>query len=641
MKPSVHEKLPERAEKNPLRKSIVKENSNNDNNDTNQRHHSREIVSEDSSPLKVNTVQSQQNQTARPPRSPLRPRTVVVRSSISTRQQRSSSVSSTTSSIFSASSSSSTVKTPMSPPTPTFSEKSSIRKRYNDLLAETPPMARKFISAESTKRGQQQQTQHEDEESGRKLELLDEVGNVIANYQLGNCIGKGQFGSVYRALDLTTGEVVAVKQVKIEDENLYRDMMKEVNILKTLSHRNIVKYIGFIPNQYNLNIVLEYAENGSLMSTLKAFGAFPEKLVASFCDKILDGLVYLHENQVVHCDLKAANILTTKTGDVKLTDFGVSLNLKKTVDADTISGTPNWMAPEVIELKGATTKSDIWSLGCTCIELVSGKPPYSDLLAMSAMFRIVEDEYPPFPEGVSQDMKDFLICCFQKDPNQRKSSKELQNHKWITTSLQQKQRQQKKRQSSAPALTSTSVSEPTRHREVSAIKYHSLNTTTMQWHPNLDDELTVATIDENSHQFIETPFDKSKCNVCHEIMTKGSIFCQVCSLTCHKECKLIAFSCPPKLNNDQQPTYRDWASCTKVYNKKRSKQRFNGSASLPLSLRNHPQAEIISKYARALNLSRQEQIALYENPSLLESMSNKPTKKLLKLGAKEEQCNIM
>lgn len=79
------------------------------------------------------------------------------------------------------------------------------------------------------------------------------------------------------------------------------------------------------------------------MSTLKAFGAFPEKLVASFCIKILRGLEYLHDNEVVHCDLKAANILTTKTGDVKLTDFGVSLNLKiKAVDADSISGTPNW-----------------------------------------------------------------------------------------------------------------------------------------------------------------------------------------------------------------------------------------------------------------------------------------------------------
>jgi serine/threonine protein kinase len=89
------------------------------------------------------------------------------------------------------------------------------------------------------------------------------------------------------------------------------------------------------------------------------------------------------------------------------------------------------VAPEVIELKGATTKSDIWSLGCTLVELVTGKPPYGDLLAMSAMFRIVEDEYPPLPENISQEMKDFLQCCFQKDPDQRSSSKELQQHVWI------------------------------------------------------------------------------------------------------------------------------------------------------------------------------------------------------------------
>lgn len=105
----------------------------------------------------------------------------------------------------------------------------------------------------------------------------------------------------------------------------------------------MIRYLGFVQSKHSINIILEFAENGSLMSTLKAFGAFPEKLVASFCIKILNGLEYLHSNQVVHCDLKAANILTTKTGDVKLTDFGVSLNLKiKGADAGSVSGTPNW-----------------------------------------------------------------------------------------------------------------------------------------------------------------------------------------------------------------------------------------------------------------------------------------------------------
>ncbi|KAN0128075.1 Protein kinase-like domain containing protein [Lactarius tabidus] len=130
-------------------------------------------------------------------------------------------------------------------------------------------------------------------------------------------------------------------------------------------------------DENTLSIVFEYAENGSLGQTLKAFGKLNEKLVAIYVFKILEGLDYLHWCDIVHCDLKAANILTTKTGNVKLSDFGVSLTLR-TIEREIkdVAGTPNWMAPEVIELKGATTKSDIWSLGCTVIELLTGRPPY-------------------------------------------------------------------------------------------------------------------------------------------------------------------------------------------------------------------------------------------------------------------------
>lgn len=118
---------------------------------------------------------------------------------------------------------------------------------------------------------------------------------------------------------------------------------------------------------------------------------------------------------MVHCDLKAANILSTKTGDVKLTDFGVSLNLRMMQDElGAPAGTPNWMAPEVIELKGASTKSDIWSLGCTIIELLTGRPPYAGMIAMSALYHIVEDDHPPIPENASkvkrQDHQEMYMC---------------------------------------------------------------------------------------------------------------------------------------------------------------------------------------------------------------------------------------
>ncbi|KAI8086350.1 kinase-like domain-containing protein [Halteromyces radiatus] len=241
------------------------------------------------------------------------------------------------------------------------------------------------------------------------LELIDGDGQITAKYKLGNVIGKGQFGIVYRALELRTGKMVAVKRIKLNSSKKrdILDAMQEAQLLQQLTHPNIVKYEGFIHAEGHVNIILEYVENGSLLNTLKSFGSFPENLVASYCTRILHGLQYLHDQNVVHCDLKAANLLTTKSGHVKLSDFGVSLNLRlKDNEVDAVAGTPNWMAPEVIELKGASTKSDIWSLGCTIVELCTGKPPYSDLLPMTALFRIVEDEYPPLPSGLSDVMND-------------------------------------------------------------------------------------------------------------------------------------------------------------------------------------------------------------------------------------------
>ena len=120
--------------------------------------------------------------------------------------------------------------------------------------------------------------------------------------------------------------------------------MKEVNLVKSLSHPSIVKYEDVLRDDDYLNIVLEWVENGSLGKTLKAFGKLNEKLVASYVVKILEGLQYLHSSHVVHCDLKAANILTTKTGNVKLSDFGVSLNLHAVENKIDVPGTPNWSA---------------------------------------------------------------------------------------------------------------------------------------------------------------------------------------------------------------------------------------------------------------------------------------------------------
>ncbi|EHK25726.1 uncharacterized protein TRIVIDRAFT_32107 [Trichoderma virens Gv29-8] len=236
---------------------------------------------------------------------------------------------------------------------------------------------------------------------------------VRCNSRLGECLGKGAFGSVYKAFNWGTGEAVAIKQIKLTDLPKSEQRMIEVSLA--------------IPDQF------WYCENGSLHSICREYGKFPENLVGVYTTQVLQGLQYLHDQGVIHRDIKGANILTTKDGIVKLADFGVSTStLAGGQDKEAqVVGTPYWMAPEIIQLSGASPASDIWSVGCTVIELLQGRPPYHNLAAMPALFAIVNDDHPPLPEGISAAARDFLMQCFQKDPNLRVSARKLLKHAWI------------------------------------------------------------------------------------------------------------------------------------------------------------------------------------------------------------------
>ncbi|KAF8073920.1 hypothetical protein FPV67DRAFT_1479798 [Lyophyllum atratum] len=261
----------------------------------------------------------------------------------------------------------------------------------------------------------------------------------LNDYQLGDCLGKGAFGQVYRALNWATGETVAVKEIQLSNipKAELGEIMSEIDLLKNLNHENIVKYKGFVKTREYLYIILEFCENGSLHNISKRFGKFPESLVAVYISQVLEGLVYLHDQGVIHRDIKGANILTNKDGTVKLADFGVASNTTTGVRDDAVVGSPYWMAPEVIEQSGATTASDIWSVGCVVIELLEGHPPYHTLDPMPALFRIVQDDCPPIPEGASPIVKDFLYHCFQKDCNLRISAKKLLKHPWMISTRKQ------------------------------------------------------------------------------------------------------------------------------------------------------------------------------------------------------------
>lgn len=260
------------------------------------------------------------------------------------------------------------------------------------------------------------------------------AGTHVGRFIIGRELGKGGFGVVYEGCDSETGSTVAIKQVYIKSvpKDELASIKMEIELLKKLTHENIVRYIDSIEQDGTLNIVLEYIEGGSLQDKVNQLGVLHEKLCNKYVVQVLQGLQYLHRQGVIHRDIKGANLLILKDGTVKLADFGVSISVDNTEDeGDCVVGTPYWMAPEIIKMEGVTAKCDIWSVGCVVIELLTSKPPYFELAPMAALFRIVQDSGgPPLPSGISRVLRDFLGFCFKPTAGERWSAEKLLNHPW-------------------------------------------------------------------------------------------------------------------------------------------------------------------------------------------------------------------
>ncbi|GAM28931.1 hypothetical protein SAMD00019534_121070 [Acytostelium subglobosum LB1] len=267
-----------------------------------------------------------------------------------------------------------------------------------------------------------------------KQSMTAATKQMIGPYVIGEIMGKGGSASVYKGLNTVSGDFVAVKcfqKSKISREQL-SSIMVELDLLQKLSHDNIVRILGKDENDTTIYLIMEYMENGSLASIMNQFGTFPESLICTYIEQVLQGLVYLHSENVIHRDIKAANILINKIGDAKLADFNVAAQLNDSDKRYSVVGTPYWMAPEVIDISGHCQVSDTWSLGCTIIELLTGSPPYYNHNPMAAMFRIVQNDRPPFPKNISEELNDFLGRCFVKSVEERASASELLHHRWIT-----------------------------------------------------------------------------------------------------------------------------------------------------------------------------------------------------------------
>ncbi|MED6191716.1 hypothetical protein PIB30_003059 [Stylosanthes scabra] len=255
------------------------------------------------------------------------------------------------------------------------------------------------------------------------------------DWQKGELLGRGSFGSVYEGIS-GDGFFFAVKEVSLLDQDnqgkqsIYQ-LEQEIALLSQFEHENIVQYFGTETDESKLYIFLELVTKGSLASLYHRY-TLRDSQVSAYTRQILHGLKYLHDRNVLHRDIKCANILVDANGSVKLADFGLA-KATKLNDIKSCRGTPLWMAPEVVKGKnqGYGLPADMWSLGCTVLEMLTGKLPYSEFESMQALYRIGKGERPSMPDSLSKDARDFILQCLQVNPDHRPTAAQLLSHPFI------------------------------------------------------------------------------------------------------------------------------------------------------------------------------------------------------------------
>uniref|UniRef100_A0A0C9QM28 mitogen-activated protein kinase kinase kinase n=1 Tax=Wollemia nobilis TaxID=56998 RepID=A0A0C9QM28_9CONI len=265
-----------------------------------------------------------------------------------------------------------------------------------------------------------------------------ETSVTPGQWQKGKRLGSGTFGTVYEGFNRETGDMCAMKEVPhIPDDSQSSESIKhlgqEINLLSQLKHPNIVQYYGSETLEDRLYIYLELVPGGSIYKILREYGPLKEPVIRIYTRQILSGLAYLHSKNTVHRDIKGANLLVDTSGRVKLADFGMAKHISGPSCPSSFKGSPYWMAPEIMTQSspGHDLAVDIWSLGCTIIEMATGNPPWSEYEGAAAMFKVFKNEVPPIPDCLSHEGRDFVKCCLRQNPAERATASELLDHSFV------------------------------------------------------------------------------------------------------------------------------------------------------------------------------------------------------------------